>query len=98
MLDVSADTAAIYSDFAISVTFTPASGSPVTTNAIFTEPAEVFDLLESQMTAVAPTLMVATSEITDVRKGDSVTVDAREFTIERIQKCGTEDSVVYLKT
>lgn len=103
MLDVSADTATIYSDFAISVTFTPASGPPVTTNAIFTEPAEVVDVNSGQAMVVAPTLMVPTSEITNLAKDDTVTLEddageTRTFTVEWIQKTGAGDSTVYLKT
>lgn len=104
MFDDSGDTLAFYStdDFAISVLITLAGGATVETNGIFTEPAEIFDLTDSQLTAVAPTVIVPTNEVEDVRKGDTVdvTVDEtdRSFSIERVQKTGTGDTVLYLKT
>lgn len=103
MIDTSADTAAIYGDFARCVTFTLASGSEVRADAIFTEPAEVVDVNSGQAMAVAPTLMVPTCDIESVIKGTTVTLkddadDTRTFTVEWVQKAGTGDSIVYLKT
>ncbi len=104
MFDQSDDLAATYDtdDFAQCVTFTLASGGTLKINGVFTEGTEAIELQDTRIEAVEPNVTCQTSDITALRKEDtaSLKVDGvtRTFTVKRIQKIGTGDSVVYLKT
>ncbi len=99
MIDLAADIDEILStdDFAEAVVFDLA-GTPLTVNAIFTEPTEGVSFGGMEVEAQAPTLMVKTSEIENVAPGHEVTVRTVDYTVERITNVGTGMSVVYLKT
>jgi polyisoprenoid-binding protein YceI len=106
MFDQSDDLAATYDtdDFATCVTFTLASGATLKVHGSFDEGSDAVTLADTRIEAVEPNITCQTCKITDplLREEDtaSLKVDGvtRTFTVKRIQKIGTGDSVVYLKS
>lgn len=99
-IDTTADNAVIYSDFAVSAVFTVTGGGTVTVNGIFTNPSDSHDIggLGTLIEAAAPSFMTPTAGISTVRRGNTVVINTVTYTVERIERVGTADSVVYLKT
>jgi hypothetical protein len=94
VIDVDEAADAIYDTggFGESVTFT----GGITVNAIFTTATDESVSQGITIEAMKPTLMCKTSGITAVKPKHTVTVRSTVYVVERIEKIGTGDSVVYL--
>ena len=86
-------------DFAVpcSIDTTP----PRSIDVIFSRPTESVSMYEAQVEAPAPFLLCKTGDLAGVRSGrsgNSATIDAVAYKIERIEHEGAGTSRVYLKT
>lgn len=92
-----ADAGAIYStdDFAESVTFAT-GGAGTTVPAIFTPATDESAIQGITIEAMKPTLICQSSLITALKTKHTVPVRGVTYVVERIEKLGTGDSVVYL--
>lgn len=81
-------------DFDVPAVF---SGS-LTVNGWFTDATQQVSLLTNEIETVLPSFTCAASAITTVKRGNSVSVDGRTFTAERIEKIGNGTALVHLKT
>lgn len=99
MVDLDADLDSIFegSDLdQVDATFTVSGPATVVTKGFFTGPSDAVEMLDTRIEAMQPTFMARTSAITAVRRGNSVTISATAYTVERIQKLGDGMSVCYL--
>lgn len=96
MIDTDADMAAIMNagDFTQDVIV-----AGQTIKGDFTDATQSTDMMDSSRVEThAPTLMCLTEDVEDVTRGAAVTVGSRSFTVERNQRVGQGQSVLYLKT
>lgn len=101
MVDLDADLESIFEGDdldQVDALFTVAGPAEFTTRGFFTAASDAVTINETRIEAMEPTFMARTSEITAVRKGDSVVISAVTYSVERIQKLGDGMSVCYLKT
>lgn len=95
MIDADADIAAMMAagDFSQSVTV---AGATIT--ADFTDATDAVNLLDGRVEAHEPTLICATADVENVIRGATAVVNGTSYTVDRKQKIGTGQSVLYLKT
>lgn len=99
MVDLDADLAAIFEGDdldQVDATFTVSGPATVVVSGFFTGPTDGVTINETRIEAAEPTFMCQTADITSVRRGNSVTISAVAYTVERIQKVGAGMSVCYL--
>lgn len=84
-------------DFAVEGIF-ETSGGNVAVNGYFTDPTDAVEINDIRIEASEPTFQCRTSETTAVRRGDTVTIDSTDYTVERYQRVGIGVTVFYLKT
>jgi hypothetical protein len=58
---------------------------------------DAVEINDIRIEASEPTFQCRTSETTAVRRGDTVTIAATEYTVERYQRVGIGVTVFYLK-
>lgn len=91
-----ADMNGLYDAMGVSVTF----ASPTITGkkGIFTAATDGTNAYGVDIDAQRPTLMIRTADITGMDAGTTtVTIDAVSYTVMKIERTGTGDSVLYLK-
>ena len=70
----------------------------VTVRGWFTDGSDATTMYGVEIEASKPTLICKTDDITTVRNKMAVTIRSTAYTVERVEKLGTDNSVVYLKT
>jgi hypothetical protein len=91
------DTCFSTDDFAVEGIFETSEGS-VTVNGYFTDATDAVTINDTRIEATEPTFQCRTTEIEDVRQGDTLTIDDTEYEVKRIQRVGIGVSVCYLKS
>mgnify|MGYP000072341534 CR=1 FL=1 len=98
MVGSDADVAGIYDAFGQSVTFdlTP---TDLTITAIFTDGTDAVNFGGIEVEATKPSLTCRSAQLTSqIVRGVSVTVGSDTYTVERLHRMGTGDTVLFLKT
>lgn len=63
----------------------------------FSEGSDRVEMYDLAVEAVEPNIIARSADVAGVRRGWLVSVNSREYTVERIQNVGTGVTVLYLK-
>lgn len=85
-------------DFDTQVVFTVAGPTTVTVRGMLTDATEQIDVLTGEVEARRVTVDCITSETTAVKRGNTATINAVTYTVERKQVHGMGVTTFYLKT
>jgi inner membrane protein involved in colicin E2 resistance len=64
----------------------------------FTDATESVNPIDGRVEANAPTLICSTADVENVARKAAVTVNGTAYTVERNERLGTGQNVLYLKT
>lgn len=100
---LSDDLTAIFSsgDFDVAAVFTTATTpAVVTVNArgFFTDATEQTDILNSQVETVDPSFTCKAADVSTVKRGHTVVINAVTYTVEKTQRIGAGTTLINLKT
>lgn len=84
-------------DFAVSAVITKTGGATVNVPVIFNTPSQSVEIYDTAIETDAPFCQVQTSKIPGVKKGNTITVEAKSYTIEKISNDGSGVSTLFLK-
>ena len=85
-------------DFAVGALITLESGLHRSISIIFDASAQVVSLSETNIEANTPQFICKSSDLIGVKKRDRISIENKNYSIERIEPDGTGVSTVYLKT
>lgn len=84
-------------DFAVDAVINYGNNLTRNLKVIFETPSQSVEIYDTSIEADAPRLSCKTSDLTNVRKGNTVTVQTKTYEIIRISHDGTGISFLYLK-
>ena len=84
-------------DFAVDAVINFGSNQTRNVKVIFETPSQSVEIYDTSIEADAPRLSCKTSDLVSVKGNDTVTVQTKTYTIERIGHDGTGISFLYLK-
>lgn len=84
-------------DFAVEAVITLSDASTRGVNVIFETPSQAVDIYDSAVVDDMPMLRIKTINLENVRRGDQIEVESKNYIIERMIDDGTGVSSVYLK-
>jgi len=73
-------------------------GGTLTVQGWFTDESDATNIYGVDIEAQKPSFICDTDDVVSVQNRTSVVIRSRTFTVERIEKLGIGNSVVYLKT
>ena len=84
------------SGFAVVATITRGATPVVTCNVIFDRPSEPVGLYDQEIEELSPRVKGPTAELATVKRGDTVTVSAVAYRVERLRPDGTGVTILHL--